>query len=51
MTKNFTNMNRESARYESPAVNVVDIQTENILCATSGEFGINPWEKGEEDWF
>lgn len=33
--------------YETPAVNVIDIQVEGVLCA-SGDFGINDWEDDEE---
>ena len=32
--------------YETPAVNVIDIQVEGVLCA-SGDFDINHWEEDE----
>lgn len=32
--------------YETPAVNVIDIQVEGVLCA-SGDFDINDWEEDE----
>ncbi|MBQ3612948.1 MAG: hypothetical protein II989_02535 [Bacteroidales bacterium] len=32
--------------YEAPAVNVIDIQVEGVLCA-SGDFDINDWEEDE----
>lgn len=33
--------------YETPAVNVIDIQVEGVLCA-SGDFDINDWEEDED---
>lgn len=33
--------------YETPAVNVIDIQVEGVLCA-SGDFDINDWEEDGE---
>ena len=33
--------------YETPAVNVIDLQVEGVLCA-SGDFEINDWGEDEE---
>ena len=33
--------------YESPAVNVLDVMSEGVLCA-SGDFSIGDWEKDDE---
>lgn len=33
--------------YEAPAVNVIDIQVEGVLCA-SGDFDINDWGEDED---
>ena len=33
--------------YETPAVNVIDLQVEGVLCA-SGDFDINAWEEDED---
>ena len=40
---NKTNFNLTTAGYESPAVNVLDVMSEGVLCA-SGDFGIADWE-------
>lgn len=33
--------------YQTPAVNVIDIQVEGVLCA-SGDYDINDWEDDGE---
>ena len=42
-----TNFNLAAAGYESPAVSVLDIMSEGVLCQ-SGNFGIGDWEKDDE---
>lgn len=42
-----TNFNSGSLTYESPAVNVLDVMSEGVLCA-SGEFSIGDWENDDE---
>lgn len=34
--------------YETPAVNVIDLQVEGVLCA-SGDFGVNDWGYDEDE--
>ena len=40
-------MNWEAVSYETPSVNVLDVMSEGVLCA-SGGFGINDWENDGE---
>lgn len=42
-----TNFNSGSRTYESPAVNVLDVMSEGVLCQ-SGNFGIADWENDGE---
>ncbi len=41
-----TNFNISSCGYESPAVNVLDIMSEGVLCASG--VGIQDWETDDE---
>ena len=36
--------------YAAPAVTVVDVHNEGLLCV-SGNFESPDWEKGQENWF
>lgn len=45
-----TNFNSGSCTYESPAVNVLDVMSEGVLCQ-SGNFDAKDWEDGQTDWF
>lgn len=42
MNKN-NSMNLEGLSYVAPSVNVLDVQSEGVLCG-SGNFGIADWE-------
>lgn len=42
-----TNFISGSLTYESPAVNVLDVMSEGVLCQ-SGNFGIADWENDGE---
>lgn len=42
-----TNIILSGSSYESPAVRVLDIMSEGVLCA-SGEFSIGDWENDDE---
>ena len=46
MNKN-NSMNWEAVSYETPSVNVLNVMSEGVLCA-SGGFGINDWENDGE---
>ena len=41
------NINLTTAGYESPAVNVLDVMSEGVLCQ-SGNFGIGDWENDDD---
>lgn len=51
-----TNMNtdkifvRGGQPYEAPSVTPLDILSEGLLCQ-SGEFKLNDWEEGQNNWF
>ena len=36
--------------YEAPSVTPLDIISEGLLCQ-SGEFKLNDWEEGQNNWF
>lgn len=36
--------------YEAPTVTSLDILSEGLLCQ-SGEFTLNDWEQGQNNWF
>ena len=36
--------------YEAPSVTPLDILSEGLLCQ-SGEFKLNDWEEGQNNWF
>ena len=40
-------MNWEGLLYAAPSVNVLNVQAEGVLCS-SGNFGINDWQKDDE---
>lgn len=42
-----TNFNSGSRTYESPAVNVLDVMSEGVLCASNG-VDIKDWETDDE---
>ena len=42
-----TNIYQTAAGYESPAVNVLEVMSEGVLCA-SGDFGIADWENDND---
>lgn len=42
-----TNINSGSLTYESPAVNVLDVMSEGVLCASNG-VDIKDWETDDE---
>lgn len=42
-----TNLNSGSRTYESPAVNVLDVMSEGVLCASNG-VDIKDWETDDE---
>lgn len=44
-TKTF---DRGGQRYESPALDLIEIEVENIICQASGTYGINDWESDGE---
>ena len=46
MNKN-NSMNWEVVSYETPSVNVLNVMSEGVLCA-SGGFGIKDWENDGE---
>ena len=46
MTKN-NSMNLEGMSYETPSVNVLNVQAEGVLCG-SGDFSIKDWENDGE---
>ena len=46
MTKN-NSMNLEGMSYETPSVNVLNVQSEGVLCA-SGGFSIKDWETDDD---
>ena len=46
MTKN-NSMNLEGLSYVAPSVNVLNVMSEGVLCA-SGGFGIKDWENDDE---
>ena len=49
MNKN-NSMNWEAVSYETPSVNVLDVQAEGVLCA-SGDFEAPDWGEGQNGWF
>ena len=42
--------NPEGLSYEAPSVTSLDILSEGLLCQ-SGEFKLNDWEQGQNNWF
>ena len=42
-----SNINLDSIGYESPAVNVLELMSEGVLC-TSGDLTIKDWENDDE---
>ena len=48
MTKN-NSMNLEGMSYETPSVNVLNVQAEGVLCASYGEAGAAGKDLGEEN--
>jgi len=48
MKKSFENLSR-AERYEAPALEIIELNTENVICQAS----MTPadWQKGEEDLF
>ena len=34
--------------YTSPEVDVYTLQTEGVICESTGEMGINPWNNGTD---
>ena len=45
----YNSMNWEGKSYETPSANVLNVQTEGLLCtSTNGNFGIKDWEKDED---
>ena len=49
MTKN-NSMNLEGMSYETPSVNVLNVQAEGVLCG-SGNFEAPDWGEGQNNWF
>ena len=49
MNKN-NSMNLEGMSYETPSVNVLDVQAEGVLCG-SGDFDAPDWGEGNNNWF
>ena len=47
MNKN-NSMKLEGMSYETPSVNVLNVQAEGVLCA-SGGFGIKDWDNDGDD--
>lgn len=45
-TKTF---DRGTLRYEAPSLEIIELNTENVICQAS----MTPadWQKGEDDWF
>ena len=43
-------LNRGGQRYEAPAVEVLEIRGEGVLCQ-SDNFDAKDWETGNENWF
>ena len=48
MNKN-NSMNWEAVSYETPSVNVLNVQAEGVLCASYGEAGAAGKDLGEEN--
>ena len=50
MNKELTTAANSTLRvssYESPAVNVVEVLSEGVLCASNG-LSVNPWENDDD---
>jgi hypothetical protein len=37
--------------YTSPEVDVFLVQTEGVICQSSGEIGVPNWDDGLDDWW
>lgn len=35
--------------YESPRLEIIEIDVENVICQDSGTFGIRPWENDDDE--
>ena len=46
---NTKTLDRGTQRYEAPSLEIIELNTENVICQAS----MTPadWQKGEEDWF
>ena len=49
MNKN-NSFKQEVHSYETPSVNVLNVQAEGVLCA-SGDFEAPDWGEGNNNWF
>ena len=45
-----TTKNSGEVRYDAPSVNVLDVQSEGLLCV-SGDMNANDWTEGQTGWF
>lgn len=46
---NTKTLDRGGQHYESPALDLIEIEVENIICQDSGKFNLPAWLEEEDD--